>query len=175
MPQGTASDEPLKGERFELKPKPVRYAKYFKDRTGLVFPPNAPEDSPPNELENDLNEIIECLGAGRYLPPRFYRRGIDRTPDQLLEDHGIKHLHLGAGNSDVLVFAVEFDDHVLLLEVSDHSRFGSKPHGTALRSLHDTCMAEAGERAAAEREKSEKAEAERRKKAAGGLRPRRPR
>jgi hypothetical protein len=127
-------NERLRDERVESRPKAVDFAPNFKDWTGLVF-------SMP-ELENDLNELIERIGDGRLLPARFYRRGIERDDDALLEEDGIKHLHLGGADSDVLLWLVEYDDRVVLLEINSHKHFETEPPGSLLRSLHDNFLRE---------------------------------
>ena len=134
MPEDVAFIERLRGERFQPRPKHVRRAANFRDFTGSVAASEA--------LRADLDEIIDCLTAGSILPPRLYRRGIERTYDELLDLHGIKHLHLGGGNSDVLLFLTEYDDRVVLLEVNSHRRLEDDPVGTALRSLHEAHLAQ---------------------------------
>jgi len=139
-----APDERLRCERIETKPKAVDFAPNFKDWTGLVF-------STP-ELEDDLNDLIERIGDGRLLPLGSYRRGIDRDDDALLEAHGIKHLHLGGADSDVLLWLVEYDSRVVILEINSHKHFETEPPGSLLRSLHDNFLRNADRQSADDKE-----------------------
>lgn len=86
-------------------------------------------------LRDELNDIIDRLSRGEPLPRRYYRAGINATPDQLLQRTGIKHLHLGGQDSDVLLYAVEYPDQVVLLQINTHIHFRSKPVGRLLESL----------------------------------------
>lgn len=126
------NNQRLKGERFEAKPKEVVRAANYRDQTGLLAHDNV--------LVDDLELIVACIERGKLLPPRFYRRGIERTEDQLLNEEGIKHLHLGGQESDVLVFIVEYEDRAVLLEVNSHIHFDREPIGSALCSLHMECL-----------------------------------
>lgn len=100
----------------------------FRDHTGLVTA-NSP-------LEDDLNEIIDRIGAGRRLPDRFYRAAIDRDHDALLDALGVMHLHLGNRGSDELLFLVQYPERVVLLEINSHKHFTTEPKGSLLSSLH---------------------------------------
>lgn len=42
--------------------------------------------------------------------------------------------------SDVLLFAVEYDDRVVFLEVNSHKHFKTEPKGSVLLSLHHQCL-----------------------------------
>ncbi len=127
-------DGRVRDERFrEGVQRDVIRAPSFVDWTNTVFSDR--------EIEDDFNEIVDCLLDGRLIPEKFYRNRIDHTPDALLAGDGIKHLHLGGRNSDIILFLVEYEDRVVLLEVSNHQHFATKPAGSLLRSLHHSCLA----------------------------------
>lgn len=100
------------------------------------------------DLQSELHEIIQKLGAGEGLPERYYRAGIDRDYDALLSDTGIKHLHLGGQNSDVLLYVVEYTSAVLLLQINGHIHFRTRPAGKLLRQLYGSEMTRLGAAAA---------------------------
>ena len=140
---GTA-DERLRNERFaQGRGKVVDYAANWN-------PSRVPAKG--SAEEKDLFDIIYALGAGNLIPEHCYRNGIERTADDLLDNYGIKHLHLGGGNSDTILFLAEYDDFVLLLEIGSHQAFADKPVGSVLRSLHDNALRRADKRSADERE-----------------------
>lgn len=72
-----------------------------------------------SQAEEDFFAVIDAIGAGNLVPERCYRHGIDRNHprDELLEDRGIKHLHLGGANSDIILYLVEYEEFVLFLEI----------------------------------------------------------
>jgi hypothetical protein len=154
-----ASDGRIREPRFRQGAgKEVDYSAAFEDRTALVG--NDPE------VTANLLEIIRCIGAGNLIPEACYRNGIDRDDDPLLEEHGIKHLHLHADTEiDALLFLVEYSEFVLLLAVDGHRRHFNKPAGAVLRSLHDSAMRNADAKALRILE-------EKRKVMKGALRPR---
>lgn len=111
----------------------------FSDHTSLkVLTPGTPFYD--EAMADEFDDLIERLAAGDLLPERCYRNGIDRDSDELLDSYGIKHLHLGGSDSDVLVFVVEYEGLVVLLGIHEHTAFRGQPVGTALRSLHDNAM-----------------------------------
>lgn len=118
-----------------------------------------------SQYEDDLNDIIDKIGGGYALPDRYYRAGIDRDEDRLLDEQGIMHLHLGGRDSDVLLFLVQYEDRVVLLEINSHKHFTTEPKGTLLRALHDQALQ------AQEREEDEK-KAARKELIRNSLRPR---
>ncbi len=132
----------LRCERFECKRKEVILAPTYKDHTRSV--------ERDERLIDDLEQITDHLERGRTLPRRFYRSGLDIDTDPLLEQEGIKHLHLGDMGSDTLLFAVEYADRVVFLEVNTHKHFNTEPKGSVLLSLHQTCLRNE-DKAAAER------------------------
>lgn len=149
---------PLRGATFETRPKQVLQVEPFLDHTGLArTPPYA----------GDFIELVRRIENGLELGHGFYRKRIGDTPDELLEVHGIKHLHLGGQNSNVLVFAAEYEDVVILLEINDHKHFATDPIGSLLVTLHRRKMeqqAEEAARPAAERRAQEERVADRRKR-----------
>jgi hypothetical protein len=125
------SDQRLRCERIEAKPKRIIMADNFRDWVGALADP---------QKARRFNQLIDCVRDGRIVPPNFYRRGIERTPDDLLEEDGIKHLHLDEGGGDDLLFCVEYDDAVVLMETNSHRHFGTEPPGSVLLSLHHECL-----------------------------------
>jgi hypothetical protein len=87
----------LRLPRIEAKPKRVR-VEGWQDHAG--FGKNL-------ALRAELDDIIESIGRGAGLPERYDRAGIDVDRDELLEQRGIMHLHLGGKHSDVLVFLAQ--------------------------------------------------------------------
>lgn len=158
------ADGRIRDERFRSGvERDVQKSGGFMDHTKLVF-------ATP-ELEDDYNDLIDCLLAGALVPERFYRNRIDQKPDPLLAAEGIKHLHLGGSDSDIIVFLVEYEDRVVILEISDHTRFASKPPGSLLLQVHKATLAkEDGE--AAQR-KAQRVQ-EKREILRNGLRPKGP-
>jgi hypothetical protein len=128
----TAHHGRLRCERFQERPKDVFRGSTYADHTKTVA-------SDPRLLD-DLEEITDCIERGRPLDRRFYRSGLEIDEDPLLEAEGIKHLHLGNMGSDVLLFAVEYQDRVVLLEVNTHKHFRTEPKGSVLLSLHRQCL-----------------------------------
>lgn len=139
----------LRCERFERKPKAVTLAPNYRDFTRTV------NGNP--QLEDDLLEIADCIEKGIPLNRRFYRAGLENDGDPLLVQEGIKHLHLDHMGSDVLLFAVEYKDRVVFLEVNSHKHFKGEPKGSVLLSLHQQCL-KGEDRAAAAREASSRDE-----------------
>jgi hypothetical protein len=134
----------LRNERFEQGPgKPVYEAVGYGDRTGKV--------AKEYRLGNDLKAIIRAIRRGDLLPARAYRRGIERDYDELLDLYGIKHLHLGDIDDDVLLFLVEYEDFVVLLQSDGHLKHFDKPVGATLRKMHDSILAHWDKRAQAGR------------------------
>lgn len=155
-----AEDGRIRAERFRQRmvEREVDYSPLYQDLTGLV--------GSNQEVARNLIQIVRRLGAGDLIPEKFYRNGIDRDRDELLEQHGIKHLHLHEDTEiDALLFLVEYGDFVLLLCVDGHRRHFNKPVGSVLRSLHDSAIRHAD--AKAERLKAAKVAAVKE-----GLRPR---
>jgi hypothetical protein len=69
-----------------------------------------------HDLRAELDDIVECIERGAGVPEKYYWIGIDRDRDELLEQRGIMHLHLGGKGSDTLLFLIQYSDRVVLLE-----------------------------------------------------------
>lgn len=82
--------------------------------------------------QQDLARIISCIQNGRELDERYYRSGIDTDYDELLSKLGVKHLHLGGQGSDCILYLIEYSDHVLMIEVSNHKYLDAVPPGLGL-------------------------------------------
>lgn len=89
-----------------------------------------------------LAEIKEYVENGRPLPARYYRRDSQTTVDQMLQSEGFLHLHAGDPSTRVLIYAIQYDDAVLILEITGHEHFQTKPPGTVLHTLHDKAVGE---------------------------------
>lgn len=114
----------LRGKRFEQKPKRVVKSPQFRDYCGVESDVR---------LLLDFNEVLDCLHNGEEIPDRFYKLNVDRHGDRLLNEIGVKHLHLGGQGSDVIVYFAEFDRAVELIEINGHIHLESEPRGAALR------------------------------------------
>ena len=115
----------LRLPRIEAKPKRV-HLEGWRDHANIGKTP---------DLRAELDEIIESIGRGHGVPEKYYRAGIDHDCDELLEQRGIMHLHLGGKDSDTLVFLVQYSDLVLLLESNSHVHFKTNPKGTNIVAL----------------------------------------
>jgi hypothetical protein len=123
--------QPLRGGRFEMKPKKVvLLSQPLPDHTAGKVAALSP-------YKEDLVAFIRRIESGLQLPDSFYRTGVDDTPDELLAITGVKHVHLGLRGSNVLLYCIEYDTFVMLLEVNDHKHFGRVPVGALLRSTLD--------------------------------------
>ena len=92
------------------------------------------------ELRADIARKLYKLGltiqSGLPLDESFYRRDRHNTPDELLTNTGIMHLHpLGEGTNELL-FLVQYETCVLFLEVSDHDHFAVLPRGHLLLTAY---------------------------------------
>lgn len=133
-----AYPERLRDPRFHQdKPKRVDYSALWKPKPHLV-PKGSSE-------EKDLLDIISAIGRGNRIPAHCYRNRIDLTEDRLLEEQGIKHLHLGGASGDVILYLVEYDDFVLLLDIGSHKDLETEPPGSVLASLHHASLRRADE------------------------------
>lgn len=115
----------LRLPRIEQTPKRVHVAGW-RDLAGIGKNP---------ALRAELDEIVESIEHGEGVPEAFYRAGIDRDRDALLEQRGIMHLHLGGKDSDTLVFLVQYRDRVVLLESNSHVHFRTTPKGKNIVAL----------------------------------------
>lgn len=84
-------------------------------------------------LQGELNEILDCIHNGWPIPDRYYPRDVDRHGDRLLNELGVKHLHLDGRGSDIIVYLAEFDTWVELLEINTHVHLESEPRGKELK------------------------------------------
>lgn len=125
------SDERLRSERIESTPKRVILSPNFRDWRGTLSDPT---------VARRFNEVSDHIANGHIVPPNFYRRGIDRDHDELLDAEGIKHLHLDEGGGNALLFCVEYEDAVVFLEINDHRHFQTEPVGSVLSSLHHNLL-----------------------------------
>jgi hypothetical protein len=116
---------PLREPRLQPKPKRV-HLKELHVAVRLT-----------DEQKQDFADLVEHIPNGTRVPERFYRNDIDTSPDELLERDGIMHLHLGGPYSRELVFLVQYDEDVMILEINDHYHFKTDPIGTVLRTWHE--------------------------------------
>ena len=86
-------------------------------------------------LSGQFNEIIDCIANGCSIPDEYYRRDVDRNRDRLLEETGVKHLHLDGPGSDKVVYLVELVDRVILLRIDNHVHLEDEPRGNLLRKI----------------------------------------
>ena len=124
---------PLRIDSLEPKPKRIWKARSFRDLIRI---------EQRSDLMVELVTIQKRVVSGSILPQRFYRSGRGRTPDRLLDEDAIMHLHLGNPGTPELLFLRQYDDHVVLLELSNHYHFDYDPPGTALLQLHQAAMVE---------------------------------
>lgn len=151
-------------------PKRVDYSQLWGRPSEFLVPEGS-------DAEKDLISIIRAIGNGNLVPNRCYRTGIDRDdpPDRLLIEQGIKHLHLGGPKSDTLLFLVEYETFVLLLDIQSHKVFEQEPPGSLLASLHHNALRRADALSALEKMQVAADKLARGAKAALGLLPRKPR
>ena len=83
--------------------------------------------------QDDLELLFESVEAGKPLPDRFYRPSMGRRGDDLLVNNKIMHLHLD-GPSDALVYLIQYDDVVLIIQVNTHVHLLDKPEGKKFRA-----------------------------------------
>lgn len=119
--------EPLRLPSLEAKAKRVHRAKSYRVSIDLKGRP---------DLLAAYTALVRAIENGWTLPERFYRKDRHSTPDRLLEDEGVMHLHLGDQSTPELVYLMQFDNDVVLLEVSDHYHFTTTPPGSQLYRLH---------------------------------------
>ncbi len=149
LPPISPLPKPLGLEELEQKPKKILLAKGFADRVGLSKKDTAYTD--------DWKRLRDCILNGWALAPGFYRKYKGVDSDEMLQRYGIMHLHLGGQNSNVLLFLMQFPDHIVFLEITDHYHFHTKPPGSQLNNLHAShaCMqVEEEKKAAAEARKA---------------------
>lgn len=119
---------PLKLPSIEPKPKKVLKAETYKDSIGL--------SSRRPDLATNLVTIVRCIENGYAIPEEYYRANRHDTPDELLEKLGVMHLHLDHPGCRELLYLVQFDEAVVLLEASDHIHVDTSPRGEILGRTH---------------------------------------
>jgi hypothetical protein len=87
-----------------------------------------------DEITDELDIIRDRIINGYALPPRYYRKDRDTTPDELLDQYGIMHLHLCGQNSNIILYLIQYNNFVIFLELSDHGPFTNRPVGAQLQS-----------------------------------------
>jgi hypothetical protein len=92
------------------------------------------------EQEACLAEIRERIESGRRLPAYCYRVNRDSSGDALLVREGIMHLHLSRKDRNAILFLVQYEDHVVFLDVTDHAPFRDDPPGSYLAELHANAL-----------------------------------
>lgn len=130
-----AYPERVREPRFKQdRPKRVDYSLLWEKRPNLIAR-GSPE-------EKDLLAIIHAIDRGNLIPTHCYRNGIERNypEDRLLDEQGIKHLHLGGASGNVILYLVEYETFVLLLEIGTHKDLETEPPGSVLASLHHACL-----------------------------------
>ena len=120
----------LRLRRIEKKPKQV-FAAHWTDYAGIRAN---------SALLDEFDDIVESIERGEGVPEAHYRSGVDLDPDDLLAQKGIMHLHLGGKDSDVLIFLIQYSDHVLLLETNTHIHFRTQPAGKNILALHQSWL-----------------------------------
>lgn len=86
-------------------------------------------------LRQELHELEDSISNGWGVPERFYRLGVDQNRDLLLDETGIKHLHLDGRGSNILVYLVELDERVIILRIAGHAYLEDHPRGSFLRRI----------------------------------------
>ena len=123
----------LKDPKIQGVPKKVQHAKSFRISVDLKRKA---------ELFEALADIRNAIENGFTLPSGSYRANVLTTRDELLETHGIMHLHLGDENTRELLYLVQFPKRVVFLEVTDHIHFTTDPIGHLLLNHHGKTVAE---------------------------------
>lgn len=114
--------QPLRTERIEAKPKHI-------DRHRFADELGACADA---RLLREFDDLLDHISNGWELPDRFYRADIGKNKDRLLEETGVKHLHLGGSGSDIILYLLELEDRVILLRISGHAYLEDEPRGSSL-------------------------------------------
>lgn len=122
----------LRLDTLEPRPKAVYLSDSWSDPRGLLAN---------SQIARKVAHIRTCIQNGTPLPTGYYRKGVGLSADTLLQSDGIMHLHLGASNTPELLYLIQYPDHVVLLELSDHDHFATRPVGARLRSKHSVAIA----------------------------------
>lgn len=83
-------------------------------------------------LLGQFNDLLDCIANGWEIPDEFYRFDLGKNKDRLLDETGVKHLHLNGRGSDILVYLIELEDCVILLRISGHAYLEDEPRGGSL-------------------------------------------
>ncbi|WP_158043335.1 hypothetical protein [Skermanella pratensis] len=83
--------------------------------------------------QSDLELLIDLIESGGAVPDRFYRPSRDRRGDDMLVKGKVMHLHLD-GPSNALVYLIQYDDAVLIIEVNSHIHLHDEPEGKKFRA-----------------------------------------
>lgn len=122
----------LRLETIEPRPKAVHLSDSWDDPAGLLA----------NDLiARKVVHIRKCIQNGTPFPTGYYRKGVGLNADTFLQTDGIMHLQLGASNTPELPYPIQYPDHVVRLEVSDHDHFATRPVGARLKSKHSMAIA----------------------------------
>lgn len=113
--------------RLEAKPKKVLLSPTFRDPAGI-----ARDDV----YAGKIDLIRTCIANGTPLPSGYYSKGAGIRSDTMLTTFGIMHLHLGRWNTDALLWLVQYPEHVVFLELSDHKPFEQRPVGGRFHGYH---------------------------------------
>ena len=114
--------QPLRTERIAAKPKHIDQYN-FADELGVCADVR---------LRGEFDDLLDHISNGWEIPDHFYRADIGKNKDRLLEETGIKHLHLNGSGSDIIVYLIELEDRVILLRISGHAYLEDEPRGSGL-------------------------------------------
>lgn len=89
-----------------------------------------------DNIAGKIDLIRTCIANGTPLPSGYYSKGAGMRADTMLINFGIMHLHLGRWNTDELLWLVQYPDHVVFLELSDHRPFDQRPVGGRFHRYH---------------------------------------
>ncbi|KAA8395831.1 MULTISPECIES: hypothetical protein [unclassified Acetobacter] len=123
--------------RIEPRSKKVLKSNNYRKLSDFPDIPEISQEKRQN-LVAALRLINEHISNGYGLPEEMYRTNIDTTTDNLLDYAGIMHIHpLGKGSSEVL-YLVQTQKCVGLLELTDHRHFDriQSPHSAELINIH---------------------------------------
>jgi len=138
----------LKLPYIEAKPKKFTILDSHLDTIGL---------SGRADLQKALDDIRLHVTRGTELPARYYRKDHLSTPDEMLETYDLMHLHPGNPNTREVFVVVQTTDEVILIAVTDHGPFETKPPGVLLHNRFASRIAQRDQ----ESQQAQKAERER--------------
>jgi len=123
--------------RIAQRSKTVLKSNNYRKLSDFPDIPEISEEKRQN-LAAALKLIKENISNGYGLPEEMYRTNIDSSEDKLLDYAGIMHIHpLGKGSSEIL-YLVQTQNCVGLLELTDHRHFDriQSPHSAELINIH---------------------------------------